>query len=365
MSATQTRPKDADEVQSIVRESAKVLPRGAGTKETLSRATDDGVTIIEMGALSGVLEYEPGEYTITALAGTPVKDVCGQLAGHGQWLPFDPLLVERGATLGGTVAAGLSGPGRFRYGGIRDFLIGVRFVDGEGHLVRGGGKVVKNAAGFDFPKLLVGSLGRLGIMVELTFKVFPESEALSTLRFDYGGLDESVDALVRLSTSTLDLQALDLEPPGALVIRVGGVASGQQGRRQRVEQFLGRRAEVLEDDETYWRDARELRWVPEGATLLKIPLTPARIRGLDERIRGEMSRHEAPRRYSVGGNVAWLAWPSGASFDELEGILKELKLGAMVVWGRSGSPLIHYSTHAFGERVRQALDPTKRFLELA
>ena len=124
MSATQTRPKDADEVQSIVRESAKVLPRGAGTKETLSRAADDAVTIVEMGALSGVLEYDPGEYTITALAGTPVKDVSGQLAEHGQWLPFDPLLVERGATLGGTVASGLSGPGRFRYGGIRDFLVG-------------------------------------------------------------------------------------------------------------------------------------------------------------------------------------------------------------------------------------------------
>ena len=230
MSATQTRPKDADEVQGIVRESTKVLPRGAGTKGTLSSAADDGVTIVEMTGLDGVLEYDPGEYTITALAGTPVKDVSGQLAEHGQWLPFDPLLVERGATLGGTVASGLSGPGRFRYGGVRDFLIGVRFVDGEGRLVRGGGKVVKNAAGFDFPKLLVGSLGRLGIMVELTFKVFPGSEALSTLRFDYGGLDESVDALVRLSTSTLDLQALDLER-FRLAATFGRLAFGWTGRR--------------------------------------------------------------------------------------------------------------------------------------
>lgn len=360
MSATESRPQSTEDVQSIVRESARVLPRGAGTKDALSSPAGDAVTVIEMRGLDGVLEYDPGEYTFTALAGTPVKDVSRQLAENGQWLPFDPLLAERGATLGGTVAAGLSGPARFRYGGVRDFLIGVRFVDGEGRLVRGGGKVVKNAAGFDFPKLLAGSLGRLGIAVELTFKVFPGSEALSTLRFDFGGLDESVDALTRLTTSTLDLQALDLELPGTLVIRVGGVASGQQGRRERVEQLLGRGAEVLEDDEEYWRDVREFSWVPSGAILVKVPLTPARIHDLEARLRV----HEAARRYSVGGNVAWVVWRREVPFDALEAILRELELGAVVVWGRRGPPLINVPPHAFGERVRDALDPAGRFLEL-
>ncbi len=85
---------------------------------------------------------------------TGLLDVMLLLEQHGQYLPFDPLLAERGATLGGTVAAGVSGPGRYRYGGVRDFLLGVRFVDSEGQVVRGGGKVVKNAAGFDFPKLI-------------------------------------------------------------------------------------------------------------------------------------------------------------------------------------------------------------------
>lgn len=354
------RPDNAEEVQSIVRESAKVLPRGAGTKAALSSAADDAVTTIEMAGLDGVLEYDPGEYTFTALAGTPVKDVSAQLAENGQWLPFDPLLAGRGATLGGTVAAGLSGPGRFRYGGVRDFVIGVRFVDGEGRLLRGGGKVVKNAAGFDFPKLLVGSLGRLGIAVELTFKVFPVSEAFSTLRFVYGSLAESIDALVRLAASTLDLQALDLEPPGTLAIRLGGVSGGQKGRRERVERFLGRAAEALEDDERYWRDVREFDWVPDGASLVKIPLTPARIQALEERIAADDTR----RRYSVGGNVAWLAWPGDASSDELEAILRDLELGAVVVWGSGRSPLVNVPAHAFGERVRRALDPQKRFLDL-
>lgn len=353
------RPRNAAEVQSIVRESAKVLPRGGGTKEALSSTVDGAVTIIEMAGLAGVLEYDPGEYTFTALAGTPVADVSRRLAENGQWLPFDPVLAGRGATLGGTVAAGLSGPGRFRYGGVRDFLIGVSFVDGEGRLLRGGGKVVKNAAGFDFPKLLVGSLGRLGIAVELTFKVFPISESLSTLRFDHASLDVTVDALVRLATSALDLQALDLEPPGALVIRLGGVADGREGRRERVERFLGRAAEAL-DDEPYWRGAREFAWVPGGASLLKVPLTPARIPALEERL----ADRDVRRRYSVGGNVAWLAWPGDASFDGLEAILRDLGLSALVVWGRSGPPLINVRPHAFGERVRHALDPAKKFLEL-
>src|SRR4029450_4463398 len=90
------------------------------------------------------------------------------LAARGQSLRCDPFLLDAGATLGGTVAAGLSGPGRFRYGGLRDFILGVRFVDGLGRLMHMGGKVVKNAAGFDLPKFLVGSLGRFGVLAELT-----------------------------------------------------------------------------------------------------------------------------------------------------------------------------------------------------
>src|SRR6266851_2564262 len=154
------QPTNIDEVQKAVAESARVVVRGAGTKGGLC-APDGDATVLDLSTLSGVLEYEPGEFTFTALAGTPVATVNRLLAEHGQYLPFDPPLVERGATLGGTVAAGLSGSGRYRFGGVRDFIIGVRFVDGQGQLVRGGGKVVKNAAGFDLPKLMVGSLGRL------------------------------------------------------------------------------------------------------------------------------------------------------------------------------------------------------------
>ena len=163
------------------------MMRGGGSKPGLSTPGDD-VTVLDMSGLRGVVEYEPNEFVFTALAGTPVAEVVAMLAEHGQYLPFDPPFAAAGATLGGAVASGLSGPGRYRYGGVRDFVIGVRFVDGLGQLVRGGGKVVKNAAGFDLPKLMVGSLGRLGALVELSFKVFPKPPAFATLRVDYPSL---------------------------------------------------------------------------------------------------------------------------------------------------------------------------------
>src|SRR5439155_368623 len=137
-----------------------------------------------LSRLSGIVEYEPSEFTFTALAGTPLKAIIAALAERGQYLPFDPPLADAGATLGGTIAAGLSGPGRVRFGGLRDFILGVRFVDGEGRILRMGGKVVKNAAGFDLPKFFVGSAGRFGVLAEITFKVFPRPAATRTLRLD-------------------------------------------------------------------------------------------------------------------------------------------------------------------------------------
>src|SRR5690606_29722305 len=152
---TQLAPTTVEEVQAAVQSASKVMPTGAGTKPALYGQASDAVRL-DLRKLTGILEYEPGEYTFTARAGTPLAEIVAALTEHGQYLPFDPPFIDAGATLGGTIAAGLSGSGRFRFGGLRDFLIGVRMVDGRGTLVRGGGKVVKNAAGFDLPKLMIG-----------------------------------------------------------------------------------------------------------------------------------------------------------------------------------------------------------------
>src|SRR5215203_1976352 len=174
-------PTTTDEVQELVQSFPKVLAQGGKSKASLLYTAGQAVARLDMTKLTGISEYEPGEYTFTAYAGTTISEIANTLAQHGQYMPFDPPLIEQGATLGGTIAAGLSGSGRYRYGGVRDFILGVHIVDGEGRLIRGGGKVVKNAAGFDLPKLMVGSLGRLGIVISASFKVFPAPAATATL----------------------------------------------------------------------------------------------------------------------------------------------------------------------------------------
>src|SRR5262245_25975621 len=135
-------PSSPLELIDAVRSARQVIPVGAMTKSRMSACE---AAPISTAGLSGLVEYDPTEYTFTALAGTPMHDIVEALGARGQYLPFDPLLVDAGATLGGTVAAGLNGPGRFRFGGVRDFILGIRFVDGMGRLLRMGGKVVKNA----------------------------------------------------------------------------------------------------------------------------------------------------------------------------------------------------------------------------
>ncbi len=371
------KPTTAAEVQEAVQGQPKLLPRGSGSKPALSTPPAD-VPNLDMSALTGVLEYEPGEFTFTALAGTLISDVTALLNQNGQYLPFDPLLSQRKATLGGVTAADTSGSGRYRFGGVRDFLIGVRFVDGRGQLIRGGGKVVKNAAGFDLPKLMVGSLGRLGVLVELSFKVFPAPEAYVTLQVDYATPSHAVAAIQRLTTSHLEMDALDLEPPGRLLIRLGGIAAVLPGRIERLRDFLVKgpdngikEVEILENDaeQAFWQRINGLDWVPAGWGLVKVPLTLSRVLVLEERLDGRGCQ----QRYSVGGNVAWVAWPGSASdveaanaetfFAALNSILARIDLAGLVVLGPPDQLFLGLRAgESFARRVKQALDPANRFL---
>ena len=197
---------------------------------------------------AGFWSYDPAEYTITALAGTPLRDLSAALAEHGQYMPFDPPLVHAGATLGGTVAADCSGPGRFRFGGVRDFVLGVRFVDGSGRLLRVGGKVVKNAAGFDVPKFLVGSMGRFGVLAEITLKVLPHPESTLTIRLPTKCANEATACLARLGSSQLEPDALDILPgSNEVLVRLAGPSSALPALAKRVlAQFPGTVLELPE-----------------------------------------------------------------------------------------------------------------------
>ena len=371
------------ETQDAVRAARRVHVRGGGSKPALStHCRADDALLLDMSALHGVVEYQADEYTFTARAGTPVADVAAMLAEKGQYLPFDPPLAARGATLGGTVAAGLSGAGRYRYGGIRDFLIGIRYIDGQGQEVRGGAAVVKNAAGFDFPKLFVGSLGRLGILTELTFKVFPQPPAYATIAGEFVSLVDLLSALHSITRSAIDLHAVDFAPAEdgwTLWARIGGLLTTLEERAQALQAVVSagataaRRLDLLfdRDEDALWQQARSMAWLPGDIGLVRVPLTPQRIPAVEE----ALGNCEASlRRYSVGGNLLWLGWPNddtAADETDLHRLLLGLDLQGVQLIGQArrtdsqdggGLPLLGKPLqNAFLRRIAAALDPAGKF----
>jgi len=362
------RPSSVVEIQDLARQQAKLAVRGGGSKPALQPASTGGV-LVDMTGLAGMLEYQPDEFTFTAWAGSRVEEIQRALGERGQFMPFDPLLVERGATLGGTVASGLSGPGRYRYGGLRDFVLGVKFVDGMGNLVHSGGKVVKNAAGFDLSKFMVGSLGRYGVLVELSVKVFPQPAEYATLRVEFAAVAEALAALTRLASAPLELFALDLEAHDggcALMARLGGLPESLPARLERLQILAATNGERLhaeafsylegDAEAEVWRSMREFTWVPPGYSLVKAPLTPRRVLPLDE----QLAAYGALRRYSAGANLAWIAWPG--PIESLHALLKEKALSGLAVFGSLGQPTLGVTVgDAFARRVKSALDPQGKF----
>ena len=167
--------------------------RGGGTKDFYGRPVAGEV--LDTTAHAGVVSYEPSELVVTVRAGTRLADVEALLAGSGQMLAFEPPHFGAGGTVGGCVAAGLAGPRRATAGGVRDFVLGAKLIDGRGDVLKFGGEVMKNVAGYDVSRFLAGSLGTLGLIVELSLKVLPRPVAEATLRF---ALDEAT-ALHRLN----------------------------------------------------------------------------------------------------------------------------------------------------------------------
>jgi glycolate oxidase FAD binding subunit len=152
---------------------------GSGSKDFYGEALSGEV--LELNAWRGIVDYEPSELVITARCGTPLAEIEAALAERGQFLAFEPPAFGTATTLGGVIAAGLSGPRRMYAGAARDFVLGTRLLTGEGELLRFGGQVMKNVAGFDVSRLVCGSLGILGILTEVSLKVLPRPRAESTL----------------------------------------------------------------------------------------------------------------------------------------------------------------------------------------
>jgi glycolate oxidase FAD binding subunit len=350
-------PQTIEELQDAVRSLDSVGVTGGGTKPALSRGAN-----LSTEKLSGILEYEPSEYTFTALAGTPLAEIRDALAKNGQFLPFDPPFVETGATIGGTVAAGLSGPGRFRFGGVRDFFLGVRMVTGEGQAIFGGGKVVKNAAGFDIPKLNSGALGQWGVLAELTFKVFPAPGEFATILIETANSAESLAVTTRLARSQVELYCLD-SVEDSVQVRVGGLPEALEARCERVQQIVGESPSTIlrgEDDDTHWNDVREFRWVPSDHALIKLPISPKEADSVEVVI--QSTGQSIPHRFSVGSNVVWIAWPNSSNQMEFDRVLGSAKLNRIALTGDWEQPVrVDAAGAAFASRLQSVFDPAGRF----
>lgn len=345
-----------------------IAVQGGCTKNALhSSSLDENRVLIDARAHDGIVTYDPSEFLITARAGTLVSTLAAALLENGQYLPFDPVLVGAGATLGGTIASGISGSDRMLYGSLRDFVMEVELIDGLGRLVRGGGKVVKNSAGFDLPKLMVGSYGRLGIMTEATLKVFPKPRAFVTQRFQFPTTGATLAAMQKLQTNPLPISAIDIEPPTQLVVRYAGRAEALETVAARAQQLLGQtalRADTTESESEYWSQLSEFTFVTGGRALIRVSMSGRKLLAVEQTLQS-LNGIEA-WRYSCGASVAWMATNSECNYDELDRRLSALSLAAVVV-RHDGSPsaglrlLGDKSWVAFSDRIQKAMDPERKF----
>jgi glycolate oxidase FAD binding subunit len=207
-----------DTVRSAADARRPLTIRGGGTKTFYGEAEQGD--IVNTTSLAGIVAYEPTELVVTARSGTPLADVEAAMAAQGQMLGFEPPYFASGGTLGGAIATGLSGPRRPYAGAARDFVLGVRVVDGTGEELHFGGRVMKNVAGFDVSRLMTGSLGTLGVITEVSLKCLPVPKAEAT-RVVECSADESIRLANRWGGRPLPISATCWHD-GRLWVRLSG-----------------------------------------------------------------------------------------------------------------------------------------------
>jgi glycolate oxidase FAD binding subunit len=242
---------------------------------------------------------------------------------------------------------------------VRDFILGVRIVDGMGRLLRMGGKVVKNAAGFDLPKFFVGSLGRFGVLAEITFKVFPRPEDQRTVRLAAKTLDSAVELLTEAANSRYEFDALDIPPGGPSVLaRLTGPPSAVDALEREVLTRWPGEPLSADDANIAWASLNEFTWVDPSAALVKVALSPATVIALAQQLQTftKMQMH-----FSAGGNVAFVSLNDATHVSAFDACLQGLALSGMTLRGEAPLWFGARSRPAILDRVKRALDEPGRF----
>lgn len=237
-----------EEFRGRILERKPLCIRGGGSKDFYGGPPAGAV--LDTRAHAGIVSYEPTELVITVRCGTPFAELESALAARQQFLACEPPRFG-GATVGGAIAAGLSGPRRAAVGSLRDFVLGVKLMDGEGRVHRFGGEVMKNVAGFDVSRLLTGSLGTLGLILEVSLKVLPLPPGDASLRFEMPQ-DKALEALNRWAGQPLPLAASCWQD-GVLTLRLAGAMAAVRAAGER----LGGETLPVHEAAAFWDGLRE------------------------------------------------------------------------------------------------------------
>ncbi len=305
------RPEsETDLAEAIATAHGPICVRGGGTRGV---ALDGDV--LETGGLSGITLYEPGSLTLVAQAGTPLAEIEAALDAEGQRLAFEPmdhrgLLGTSGAPkIGGVVAANVSGPRRVSVGACRDFMLGVRYVDGTGTVVKNGGRVMKNVTGYDLVKLMSGSWGTLGVLTEVSLKVLPKPETAACVMIDGLSDADAVQAMAKALGSPFEVSGAAHIPVGldghpVTMLRVEGFAGSVAYRADQVAGLFGGMAVRVERDPDAvakgWRRVRDVEaFHGQPGDVWRVSCTPTEAAGLAARIGADALL------YDWGGGLVW------------------------------------------------------------
>ena len=295
---------EADLSAAIAEASGPLRLRGGGTRDLGREGVGD---VVSTAGLCGVTLYEPGALTLVAQAGTPVAEIEATLEAEGQRLAFEPYFLggRDGSTIGGVVATNASGPRRIQAGAARDFLLGVRFVDGRGTVIKNGGRVMKNVTGYDLVKVMAGSWGTLGVLTEVSLKVMPRPETEATLALEDLSAEAAVAAMSGALSSPFDVSGAACVG-GRTLIRVEGFEASVAYRVAQLQSKLAAfgSSEVVAQDWSLVRDARALR---DGAgDIWRISVTPLDGPGVIARL-----PERSETQMDWGGGLVWARVPSG------------------------------------------------------
>ena len=380
-------PASEEELSALLKEANEncwaVSPRGSGNADRLGNLPERLDVVVSTEMLPHLMDHNPGDLTVSVGAGTNFGLLQERLAEAGQWLPLDPPLAGR-RTVGGILAANLSGPLSLSHGAARDFVLGVRVASAAGVVTKSGGNVVKNVTGFDLPKLHIGALGTLGIILQATFKVLPLPKEDTTLAAEFDDLGKAVDACHRIADSQYTGQAIELirssDGQNRVYARFLGSAPSVDVRLEKgkslLEQAGARDVNTLAQDEAraLWDAVADFGWNgnAQEEALLSLGHLPSKTNSVISAVSEYCARNGHTLEIAAGPARGVVKCKIGAPCDQMGDVVSSLRsiassvdgyalveqapLGAKAeldVWGDPG-PALHLM-----RRLKDRMDPNR------